>query len=464
MNKLLIFPILFFFLFSGCGSDPKPQKNSLEALREKMSHVSEDRFKRDGSNNRSKKKSGLKHKDDPTAYVYKGKVLSPKAEAQWKDVGIDNVEYPQWAVLKMQPKEVSAWKALDISYAAIRVFKENDYSHKKAKKFLQKKFFTRPVFYARFGTPVYEFDSICRSVVKRQQAPFAFLEEQCLPYMKEAHKNESIGHLLDEAQLTKGPLVIEYLAELRRLAENNTKIQSGMEVTIEEFVEDEDTDNFVFLFPLLQNEPTKEEMDFIDVNKLPLQDEERFFSFQNPLYWKNRAAAEAAAAEHAASQEALLRAKKEKDRQEAKLRLARAEALSKEKARKQAEYKRNKMAQKAERIRRIKVKSICGMMLKPDQLSGKPAFIDGEIMFTVGKQGKKMFGYGVRAFEDGKVYFIRDPKNMAKSKVSKSITWKVKTMGRTEALTKASKRVYKYDKKSKTKYTMALLVKECKVK
>jgi len=364
----------------------------------------------------------------------------------------------------MKPKEVNQWKDLNVSYAAVAVFKKNKFSVKKAKKFLKKKFFTRPVFYARFGTPVYEFDTICRSVIKRQQAPFAFLEEQCLPYMKESHKNESIGHLLDEVQLTKGPLVIEYLAELRRLAEDNSKIQSGMEVTIEEFVEDEDTENFVFLFPLLQNEPTQEEMTFIDVHKLPLQEEERFFSFENPLYWKNRAAAEAAAAEYAASQEALLRVKKEKDRQEAKLRLSRAKALAKEKARKQAEYKKAKMAHKAETIRRIKVKAICGTMLKDDQLSGKSAFIDGEVMYTVGKQGAKMFGYGVKALEDEKIYFIRDPKNMAKVKVSQMVTWKLKTMGRTEALSEVSERVYKYDKKSKTKYTMALFLEECKLK
>lgn len=464
MNKFFLLPLFLLLLLSGCGSEPKPPKNSLEALRAKMANVHEDRFSRDGSVNASKKRSGIKEKDDPTAYVYKGKVLSPKSEAKWVDAGIDNKEYPQWAALGMKPKEVNAWKKLNISYAAVRVFKKNKFSTKKAKKFMEKKFFTRPVFYAQFGTPVYAFDSICSSVIKRQQPPFAFLEEQCLPYMKEAHKNESIGHLLDEAKLTKGPLVLEYLAELRRLAEDNSKIQSGMEVTIEEFIEDEDIENFVFLFPLLKNEPTQDEMDFIDTHKLPLQDEERFFSFQNPEYWKNRAAEEAAAAEHAASQEALLRAKKDKDRQEAKLRLARAQALAKEKARKQAEYRKVKMAEKAELIRRIKVKSICGTMLNEDQLSGQPAFIDGEVMFTVDKQGKKMFGYGIKALEDGKTYFIRDPKNMAKAEVSKLVTWKLKTMGRTEALTQVSERVYQYDKKSKTKYTMALFVEECKIK
>ena len=84
-----------------------------------------------------------------------------------------------------------------------------------------------------------------------------------------------------------------------------------MEVTIEEFMEDEDTKNFSFLFPLLKNEPTQAEMTFIDEQKLPLTKEERFFSFQNPQYWIARAEADDARKAAAAKQEALLREKKE---------------------------------------------------------------------------------------------------------------------------------------------------------
>jgi len=465
MYKFL-FVTLSVFLFLGCGSEPTPQEKERAALLAKLEAGHTDRFKRDGSRHKSQEKSKphTKRKDDPTAYVYKGKVLSLKQEKSWKDAGISNKEYPKWAKLKMSPKEVKAWKKTPFSYAAIEVFKKLKYTPKKAQAYVKKEFFTRPIFYAQFGTPVYEFDSICKSVVKRQQAPFAFLEERCLPYMEASHKNEAIGHLLDEAKLKKGPLALEYLAELRRLAETNSKIQSGMEVTLEEFVEDEDSENFVFLFPLLKSEPTQEEMDFIDANKLPLEDKERFLSFQNPQYWQHKAEAKAAAEAEAAQQEALLRIKKESERKHAELRLAKARALAKQKARQEKLYKEQQLSNKKERERRVKAKAMCGEYIQPDMLSGQRVLLEGEVEFTVGEAGKKMFGYGVRARDDQMIYFIRDPKNSAKATIGKTISWSVKTMGRTEALKKRTREVYEYDKKSKTKYTMALYVKACVVK
>lgn len=464
MVKLLIISLLL--LLAGCGSEPTPEEKQRAELLEKLKHGHTDRFNRDGSKYEAKKKSKpkVKREDDPTAYVYKGKVLSTKSEKKWKKAGISNEEYPQWAKLKMSPDEVLEWKKLPLSYAAIEVFKKLKYTPETTDAFMKKTFFTRPVFYAQFGTPVYEFDSICKSVIKRQQAPFAFLEERCLPYMEASHKNEVIGHLLDEAKLTKGPLVIEYLAELRRLAEKNSQIQSGMEVTLEEFIDDEDTENFVFLFPLLKSEPTQDEMDFIDNNKLPLQEEERFFSFQNPQYWINKAEAQAAAEAEAAEQEALLRAKKESERKQAELRLARAQALAKEKARKEKLYKQQQYAAKVEKLRRLKALELCGEYIYGDILSGKQVLVEGFVEFTVGEAGEKMFGYGVRARDDQKLYFIRDPKNSAGSQIGTNVSWVLKTMGRTEALTKRTKEEYMYDKKSKTKYTMALFMKECVVK
>ncbi len=458
-----LFLLLSLLVFLGCGGEPTPEERQMEELRQKLLSAHESRFEQDGSVNRSKHGVETKEETDPTAYSYKGKALSVKDEKPWRDAGIGNKEYPQWAALGMEPSEVLQWKKLDLSYAAIKVFKQQKYTPKTAAKFMQKQFFTRPIFYARFGTPVYEFDTICQSVVQRQQAPFAFLEERCLPYMEKAHKNEVIGHLLDEARITKGPLVIEYLAELRRLADKNSQIKSGMEVTIEEFIEDEDTDNFVFLFPLLKNEPTQEEMDFIDAHKLPLQDEERFFSFNNPEYWKNRAEAEAAEAEYAARQEEMLRAKKEKERKLAQLKLAKAEAMAKEKARKEEEYRRQQKEKKIENVRRIKAKELCGEYLNAEHLSGKNVLMEGDVLFTVDERGSKMFGYGIQGREDAKIYFIRDPKNAAKARVSDTISWRVKTMGRTEALSQGSSKVFIYDKKSKTKFTMALYVDECKV-
>jgi len=461
----LFFLLLISLLFLGCGGDPAPEKNSLEALRAKMSGSHEERFRRDGSHTQAvkKKKSDRKRADDPSAYVYKNKVLSNKAEKSWKAEGISNKEYPKWARLGMKPKEVSQWKKLSISYAAIEVFKKHKYTPKTAQKFMEKKFFTRPHFYSKFGTPVYEFDSICQSVVKRQSPPFAFLEEKCLPYMQASHKNEAIGHLIDEAKLKKGPLALQYLAELRRLAEENSKIQSGMEVTLEEFVEDEDSDNFVFLFPLLKSEPTQEEMAYIDTQKLPLEETERFYSFENPQYWINRAEAKAAAEEEAARQEALLRAKKESERKMAQLRLEQAQKKAKEKARKEALYKQKQRAVKAENMRRQKAKKLCGEYLNPDHLSGKEVLIEGNVLFTVGEPGEKMFGYGIKARDDQKTYFIRDPKNLAQVSIKDRISWKLKTMGRTEALSKRTSKQYEYDKKSKTKFTMALYLNECRV-
>lgn len=466
MFKLLFLSLSILLLFTGCGSEPKPEKNSIEALRAKLESAHENRFKRDGSHNKSiqAKSSNFKAEDDSTAYIYEDAILNKEEEKKWKTQGISNLEYPKWAQLGIEAEEAVKWKKLSLSYPAISVFNAYNYTPEKAEAFINKKFFTRPIFYARFGTPVYNFDTICRSVVDRQSPPFAFLEEKCLPYMKASHKNEAIGHLLDEAKLTKGPLALQYLAELRRLASENAKIQSGMEVTLEEFIDDEDTENFVYLFPLLHSEPTQYEMDFIDTKKLPLEKEERFFSFKNPVYWKNKAEAKAAAEEEAAQQEALLRIKKESERKQAKLRLEKAKALTEAKARKEALYKRQQMLDEKESIRRSKAIAQCGEYITVEQLSGNQVLLEGKILFTVGSAGEKMFGYGVKAREDAKIYFIRDPKGSAKSEINETISWKLKTMGRTEALSKRTSTEYDYDKKSKIKFTMALYMEDCKVK
>lgn len=463
MYKLLFFSVSISLLFTACGPEPTPQElardKAMADMRAKMVARQKQQFSTTtagltGKIERhvSEEEPGLKEKDDPTAYVYKNKVLSFEEEKPWIDAGIDNEEYPHWAELGMQAKEAEGWKALDISYSAIEVFHKQGYTAKKAEKFMNRNFFTRPDFYAQFGTPVYDFDSICVSIVKRQSAPFAFLEEKCLPYMKESHKNEAIGHLLDEAKIKKGPLALEYLAELRRLADDNSKIQSGMEVTIEEFMEDEDTENFAFLFPLLTNEPTQAEMTFIDEQKLPLTKEERFFSFQNPKYWVARTKAEDERKAAAARQEALLSEKKDKEYAAAKIM-----------ALKQEQAKQKKIAQKNEALRRQKAQETCGGYIKPDQLSNKQALVEGQVVFLVDEHGDKMFGYGVKGLNDGKIYFIRDPKDNAKSGLGAKVSWELKTMGRTEALSKGAEGEYSYDKKSKTKFTMALFVRECKI-
>ena len=460
MNKLIFISVFTLLLLTGCGGEPAPEKNSLEALRAKLVAGHKERFTRDGSSVHVKKPA-VACDDNPNAYVYKDKVLTSTEEELWKKEGINNTEYPQWAALGLSAKEAREWKDLNISHSAISVFKKQKYTPATAKKLMAKNFFARPNFYAQFGTPAYEFDSICQGVIARQQAPFAFLEERCLPYMEASHKNEAIGHLLDEAKLTKGPLALEYLAELRNLATENKKIQSGMEVTIEEFIEDEDTDNFVYLFPFLQNEPTQQEMTFIDENKLPLQDEERFTSFQNPQYWQHRAEAIKAAVLAAERQEAFLRAKKSKERERALAELNQAQAEVREKELQQKMYKQKAQARKAETARRIKAVELCGEMLNAEQYSGKQALIEGEIVFVVGETRDKMFGYGVKGRDDGQIYFIRDPENEAKTQIGKTVSWELKTMGRTEALSKQEEALYTYDKKSTTKFTMALFVKEC---
>ncbi|MDF1880881.1 hypothetical protein JHD50_06095, partial [Sulfurimonas sp. MAG313] len=252
--------------------------------------------------------------------------------------------------------------------------------------------------------------------------------------------------------------------ELRNLVSKNSRIQSGMEVTLEEFVDDEDTKNFVFLFPLLKSEPSQVEMDFIDAHKLPLQESERFFSFQNPQYWIHRAESLAAAEEAAARQEALLRAKKASERKKAALRLAKAKAFAKEKLRKEKEYRQKQYKAKVEQSRRKKALEQCGKYISADQYSGREALLEGNVMFMVSEPGNKKFGYGIKAREDQKIYFIRDPKNIANAKSGQSISWILKTMGRTEALSKKTKILYTYDKKSNTKFTMALFIKECTIR
>ena len=474
MYKRLTIGASALLLLSACGGGPTPPENtpenSMAAMRAKMEARQKQMFsKTDAALSGEavyvpvQKKADRKDVDDPTAYVYEDEVLTFKEEKTWKEAGIDNREYPQWKSMQVEAKEAKEWKSLEISMAAVALFRQQGYTPKKAKAFRDKEFAARPLFYAQYGTPVYEFDAICRGVIKRQQPPFAFLEERCLPYMEAAHKNEAIGHLLDEAKLTKGPLVLEYLAELRRLAANNSVIQSGMEVSIEEFMEDEEKGHFTFLFPLLINEPTSEEMAFIDKHKLPLTKAERFRSYQNPQYWTRRAAAEKSAQDAAARQEADLRAKDEQERERARSEAA-ARALAAKQAREKSAAEKNEALRLQNEAGRIaKAQALCGAYIGQDELSGKELLIDGKVIFTVEEHGSRMFGYGIQSSADQKIYFIRDPQDTAKVELNTRISWQVKTMGRTEALSKISPTRYGYDKKSKTKYEMALLLQECRI-
>ena len=478
MQKIILF-ILFSIFIVGCGDEPTPREKALLEIKAKLEAKQQYRFTDKNSKHIKVKKTSS---EDKTEYIYKDDSLSSSEAKRWKELGISPTEYPKWAELNIDASEAKQWKKLGTSFASIKVFKDIEYTPRVAKKFLQRQFTSRPNFYKQFGTPVYELDAICETVIQRKQAPFAFLADKCVPYMKESHKNELMGHLIDEAEITKGPLALEYMANLRKLASKSKEIQSGMEVTIEEFIEDEDAENFVFLFPLLQNEPLQEEMDFIDANSLPLTNEERFFSFRNKEYWQRRAEAEEAVKQAAKLQEELLRAKKEHEKKAALARLKKAKEASKAKARAEEKYrqeniKRKKYAAiKEEELRKKKLKEkqalthlenakkTCGELIKKDQLSNKKVFIGGKIIFTVANAGDKMFGYGVQSFYDEQIYFIRDPRNLAKSSLSDSIVWKLKTMGRTEALSSLSADKFVYDKKSKTKFTMALILEKCEVK
>ncbi len=473
MFKVFVSSVLIISIFSGCGPEPTPYElardNSMAAMRAKMEARHKQRFAKTTDALYGKTTSGTKHEmqndrlDDPTAYVYEDEVLSIEEEKLWKNEGISNTEYPKWAALGISADEVQGWKSLGISDAAIEVFKKAGYSSEKTKRYFNRQFTNRPSFYQQFGTPVYDFDTICQGVVKLQSAPFAYLEEKCLPYMKESHANEVLGHILDETKTKKGPLALEYLAELRRLADDNSKIQSGMEVSIEEFMEDEDIKNFTYLFPLLKTEPIDEEMNFIRDHKLPLEKVERYHSYKNPKYWKEKAEAEAAARKEAAHQEALLRAKTDRERKEEAIRVAKAKAIAKQKALQAQEDAAIALKNKMRRERIEKAEALCGEVIAPDQLSREAVFIDGKIVFTVEEHGNRMFGYGVQSVRDNRVYFIRDPKDMAKQSVGTEIVWKLQTMGRTEALSKSSDDEYNYDKKSKTKFTMALFMTECEL-
>ena len=473
MYKVLVSSVLIISVFTACGPEPTPYEkardDSMAAMRAKMEARQKQRFSKTTDALVGKTTSGKKHTmhrnrlDDPTAYVYNEEVLSKKEEKLWKKEGISNTEYPQWAALEMSADEVQGWKNLGISYAAIEVFKKAGYSSEKTSRYFYRKFSERPSLYQQFGTPVYEFDTICQGVVKLQAAPFAYLEEKCLPYMKESYKNEVLGHILDETKTKKGPLALEYLAELRRLADENSKIQSGMEVSIEEFIEDEDTKNFMYLFPLLKTEPIDEEMNFILEHKLPLEKVERYHSYNNPQYWREKAEAEDAAKKAAAQYEAQLRAKANREKRDAAIKAAEAKAFAKRKALQEQEDAAIALKNKTRNERTQKAKELCGEIIAPDQLSRKAVFVDGKIVFTVEERGNRMFGYGVQSLHDNKVYFIRDPKDQAKQGIGTEVIWELKTMGRTEALTQSSDNEYSYDKKSKTKFTMALFVQECEL-
>jgi len=476
MYKFL-FTILSISIFiAGCGEEPTPKEKSLAEMRAKLQASHYHRF-----DNTEPTKHNI-HAPVFSSYEYKGKKLSLEEANKWEKIRVSKKEYQFWAELELTPKEAQDWKNINISLAAIKVFNQINYTPNKAKKFLKRNFISRPTFYSQFGTPVYEFDAICESIVQREQAPFAFLEDKCIPYMQKSHKNEIMGHLLDKSGVKKGPLALEYISVLRELENSIHTIQSGMEVTIEEFIEDEDTENFVFLFPLLQNEPLQEEMTFIDTFKLPLTSDERFFSFNNPEYWTRRAEAEDAAKKAAAMQVALLKAKKQSEQKAAELRLKQAEDKSKAKAQAQKKYrqeklkkkryaavkeeqlKRKKQKEKEEQSKLANAKKSCGTLIEPNQYSAKQVFIGGEVIFTVRNPGNRMFGYGVISAYDKHIYFIRDPKNLAKASLYDKVVWNLKTMGRTEALSSISEDKFKYDKKSKTKFTMALLLNECKVK
>ncbi len=474
MYRLVFFPLLIVLLFTACGPEPTPREKArdaqMAAMRAKLRATHGQRFANAedalvGNIVQEKKieKPDRKDEDDPTAYVYDSEVLTFEAEKEWIEAGISNAEYPQWAALGMSPDEVKEWKALGISYVSISVFKEAGYTPQKTTQFLTKKFPERPRFYKQFGTPVYEFDSICEGVIKRQAPPFAYLEEKCIPYMQASHKNEAIGHLLDETKIQKGPLALEYLAELRRLEAKNSEIQSGMEVSIEEFIEDEDKENFIYLFPLLKTEPTDDEMNFIRDHSLPLEKVERYFSYQNPQYWIKKAAAEDAAKKAAAHQEAVLRAKEDEEKRLAAAKAAEIQAKAKRKALKEKQAREKALEQKELALHRQKAEAACGTKIAPDQLSKKEVYVDGKVVFTVEEHGNKMFGYGVQSSADNEIYFIRDPKDRARQSVGKNVTWILKTMGRTEALSQVSKKEYVYDKKSKSKFTMALFIEECRL-
>lgn len=455
MYKLLFIPFSILFLV-GCGTEPSPRDDAMANMRARLEASQKQRFapiEHKKVEHVIPAGSKEKAKGDPTAYEYNDKVLSIEDEKAWQDIGVDNQEYPQWAELNMSAKEVKDWKDLGISYAAIVVFKEQDFTPITAKKFLKKEFASRPSFYKQFGTPVYEFDEICKGVIKRQQPAFAYLEDRCLPYMKESNQNEVLGHLLDRAGLTKGALAVEYMAELRRLTEKNSEIQSGMEVSIEEFVEDDDSPNFIYLFPLLQSEPSEKEMNYIDKNKIDLQKSERYLSYKDSSYWDKKAAAKKAMADAAARQEEAMRIKKESDK-----------AKTMQMQRVALEQNIQKELNQKEENRRAKALELCGNYINKDHISNQKVLLEGIVVFTVDTPGDKMFGYGVQAREDQKIYFVRDPENSAKVKTNTTISWTLKTMGRTEALSPVSPDTFVYDKKSKEKFTMALYLAECIVK
>ncbi|HIC44011.1 MAG TPA: hypothetical protein EYO73_06885, partial [Sulfurimonas sp.] len=111
MYKLFFLISALLLFLSGCGGEPTPEERKRQVLLDNLQAGHIDRFKRDGSYAKKIKRKAPKTKglNDPSAYVYKNKVLGIKEEKKWKKEKISNKEYPFWAGLNIPPSEATIY-------------------------------------------------------------------------------------------------------------------------------------------------------------------------------------------------------------------------------------------------------------------------------------------------------------------------------------------------------------------
>ena len=446
--------------------------------------------------------------------------LTPKKSKKWLKKGFSIDQIKLWIKVSKNPKDVKPYFKNQLTPDDYIQYKDIKVSPEDLKKYLDanyiknyivfytdlgfkfddiKTYYKKPqekksYIYKSLSTSIYNFEDTCKDFINFENLQSNTIKTNCMNFIEKSRYTNNFGLLIEKKRKKDKIILKDYRDDLRDLKSQSEHI---FKLFVEEFdyaIDNNNSDIFMYLFPLMDGMPTKKEMDYIYDNSIQMNDDKRYLTYDDAPYWIKSYARELKRRESIKNNKVKIAKIVDKPKvvvviPKVKKTIPKKKVVVVVPKAKKAVPKKVVQVPKAKKIvpkkvvqipKKPKVKVVAPVVLKPKTMT-KPLSksskacaknityvadnsndvrLNGDVVFTIEKPGRRLYGIAIKNANDGKLYFVRDPLN--KSKISGNyVDWVVKPSRRAVKISNDDDLPI-YDKDDGDDYPMSEYIQECK--